>query len=539
MHVAIIGSGVAGYSCIKTLLGRGVKITLIDTGEQLSENRQQAVNRMKEKPPSAWAPEDIQLIRKNHTLKTQRIPKKLHYGDDYLYAQNRSFSPTTSHSFPVLRSFAEGGFSTVWGGAVLPYRDDDLNEWPIRYKDLEPYYQKVLSWLPLSAREDALAEKFPIIKTNPTFIAPRGQEKLLHKDLTIAKDRLIQQGIWAGAARLTVHSQQSEDSPGCDQCGFCLTGCPRQAIWSSTPEIKRLIASNRVSHITKTFVERIRETSKGITLDLFNIRNETSHQLQFDYVFLGAGPINSARILMESLNIIDKDVMLKESSKFIIPWFRFQSTPDFHNTTVKELASAFILMQENGKSGNWIDLQISPANYLLRTRLGYEALPAALKHLSAPLFSRFMLCYGSLHSDSSPSIKIRLLPQQNNARHVLQATTDENPNRAALNRYVAKTLRSNALLFRAFPIPFPALETAPGNSFHTGGGFPMRSTPSAETDTDFLGRPKGFKRLHIIDATTFPSIPATTIGLSVMANACRIASQAPLGHSPTPTELRE
>jgi choline dehydrogenase-like flavoprotein len=53
----------------------------------------------------------------------------------------------------------------------------------------------------------------------------------------------------------------------------------------------------------------------------------------------------------------------------------------------------------------------------------------------------------------------------------------------------------------------------------------MRREPG-ESDTDTLGRPPGWDRVHLIDASVLPSIPATTITLSVMANAHRIATAA-------------
>jgi choline dehydrogenase-like flavoprotein len=45
--------------------------------------------------------------------------------------------------------------------------------------------------------------------------------------------------------------------------------------------------------------------------------------------------------------------------------------------------------------------------------------------------------------------------------------------------------------------------------------------------SDRLGRPAGLARLHVVDASSLPAIPATTITLSVMANAHRIAAEAP------------
>tara|TARA_B100001013_G_scaffold181209_1_gene109024 strand:- start:234 stop:398 length:165 start_codon:yes stop_codon:yes gene_type:complete len=54
----------------------------------------------------------------------------------------------------------------------------------------------------------------------------------------------------------------------------------------------------------------------------------------------------------------------------------------------------------------------------------------------------------------------------------------------------------------------------------------MQKKKTKNLSTDLLGRPKNFKRIHCIDASVLPSIPATTITLSVMANAYRIVSES-------------
>jgi choline dehydrogenase-like flavoprotein len=56
----------------------------------------------------------------------------------------------------------------------------------------------------------------------------------------------------------------------------------------------------------------------------------------------------------------------------------------------------------------------------------------------------------------------------------------------------------------------------------------MRARPSDTLDTDALGRPFGWRRVHAVDASVLPSIPGTTLGFAVMANATRIAEQAPI-----------
>jgi hypothetical protein len=68
----------------------------------------------------------------------------------------------------------------------------------------------------------------------------------------------------------------------------------------------------------------------------------------------------------------------------------------------------------------------------------------------------------------------------------------------------------------------------PGAGCHLGGSFPMRANPRSELETDSLGRPFGWQRVHVVDGACLPSIPATTITFSLMANAHRIAAQANL-----------
>ena len=66
--------------------------------------------------------------------------------------------------------------------------------------------------------------------------------------------------------------------------------------------------------------------------------------------------------------------------------------------------------------------------------------------------------------------------------------------------------------------------TISSGAYHIGGSLPMKLRPIKETDTNLLGCPKGWQKIHVIDSSTFPSLPGTSIGLIAMANAARIAS---------------
>jgi choline dehydrogenase-like flavoprotein len=78
----------------------------------------------------------------------------------------------------------------------------------------------------------------------------------------------------------------------------------------------------------------------------------------------------------------------------------------------------------------------------------------------------------------------------------------------------------------------PALRLAAGaDSYHVGGSFPHSARPGAGPASDLLGRVGPWERIHLVDASVFPDIPATTLTFTIMANAHRIASEAAVtGH---------
>ena len=63
-----------------------------------------------------------------------------------------------------------------------------------------------------------------------------------------------------------------------------------------------------------------------------------------------------------------------------------------------------------------------------------------------------------------------------------------------------------------------------GQRYHFGGCF-LDGPHRTPTTTDPMGRLEGWDNIHLIDASVFPSVPATTFTLTIMANAHRIATE--------------
>jgi len=240
-------------------------------------------------------------------------------------------------------------------------------------------------------------------------------------------------------------------------------------------------------------------------------------------VYVGCGVVSTTRLLLASLDAFDRPLLMKDSQYFLLPWLRWRTVPDPQQEALHTLAQVFIELRDTAVTENTVHLQVYGYNDLYRGVFDRLAGPAAslLRRPVQSVLSRLLLIQGYLHSDVSPGISATLCGDGERPKLVLESRP--NPETKPVLRRVVRKLLGRLLDFKAVPA-WPMLQVAlPGRGFHSGGTFPMRVSP-AEFECDRLGRPRGLSRVHVVDSTIFPSIPATTITLSVMANAHRIAS---------------
>jgi choline dehydrogenase-like flavoprotein len=141
---------------------------------------------------------------------------------------------------------------------------------------------------------------------------------------------------------------------------------------------------------------------------------------------------------------------------------------------------------------------------------------------------RFFLFQGFLHSKHSGGLELTLGSGDNGGDHVTIRGLP-NPDSLRIARAAQRLLRKELLGFGLIPPVY--LNMVPlGRSFHIGGSFPMGGSDRVFR-SDRIGRPAGLSRVHLLDAATFPTIPATTITLSIMAQADRVVSETFGGRS--------
>lgn len=525
MKVAIIGSGLAAVSVAKELVAQGLKPVILDHGETLDKKRVDIIEKLSKLPRDKWGQEDRYYITSNPTVHDKNsFPQKLAFSSNFFYGKSCNSAPVENDGTIPPFSYAKGGFSVGWGASVLPADDCDLSTWPIGHRDLQNYYKKVLTDLPLSATKDSLSEIFPVFSDQNTPLKlTAGNRQLLERFAKI-KTAFSEKSIAFGQSRLLVQTEDVKGQSGCQYCGFCLSGCVYGCIYKSNQDIDKLCDEGAIEYIAGALVHSIKEVNDKVQVYYEDHQGQTT-SLVFDRVFLAAGAVNSTRIIMQSLKLYEKEVILKSTSGFIAPMWRLKRTalgwPD-SNT----LPGLFLEYKADELSEHWIHTQLSTPNELVLEMLGIGLSRGnIIQQVKGWAMEHMVIAHCNMHSDHGNGYILKLVNDGagNPDKLVSRREQKTEPYLA-----VKKALKELSVIGRKLGCytmtPF-VKDGVNSGGYHVGGSMPMKADPQQPLETDLLGRPNGWKKVHVVDSSVFPSLPGTTIGLLAMANATRIADE--------------
>ncbi|MDP6125336.1 MAG: GMC oxidoreductase, partial [Candidatus Latescibacteria bacterium] len=328
-----------------------------------------------------------------------------------------------------------------------------------------------------------------------------------------------------GQARLLVKSTKGSIANGCKYCGYCMSGCVYGCIYKSSQDIDKFIASNLIDYIPKTLVHSVSENENDVGVLVYKQDTGKTVNLTFDKILIAAGAVNSCRIVLRSKNIFNKTIRLLSTVTFIAPVFRLKRTKiDWPNVNTEP--GIFLEYKTNTRTGRWIHTQLSTPNEMVLERLGIDLNKNNISQwIKRKLVDHLIVAHGNIHSDDANGYFLTLEKATDDKMDVLHSRREQiERTRDAIHESVWTLFKILRRIGCYVMLPLVQNSIQSGG-FHVGGTLPMMKHPIAETDTNLLGNPKGWRRIHVIDSSVFPSLPATTPGLLAMANAARIASE--------------
>ena len=522
----IIGSGAAAAGAALALSHREhLKITVIDIGLKLETDREQLIKALASSSPDEWDEQTIELISKQPVAsRNSGIPEKRVFGSDYPFRNMGQLGglTTVNGATASLISSAYGGFSNVWGSQIMPFTTAAFESWPVNAATMRCHYEAILHRIPFAGEEDDLAAIFPLMRPPAPLpsMSPRSLNVLNAYERY--RSRLNDRGITIGKARLAF------DAEKCIRCGMCMTGCPYGLIYSAAQTFDALRRVSRVTFNSGFLALKIIEEASQAIVVTREIATGRIRRFEADRVFVACGAIGTTRLVANSLGIFDVDLPMLESRQFILPLLSLRATEDPRDKRDFTLNQFNMIVAPDGGSVDLSTLHFYTFNSAFINGLPSVLRARSVEWLQVQLLRRLTVAFGYLPSWNSPRLRIHIgsrrdpldLPEFN-----ISGEAPPAGQRQMLRAVMLRLIHSARILDLYPVIPMLRLSEV-GKSYHWGGSFPHMTDKPTIFSSDVLGRVGSWQRTHLVDASVFPTIPAMTYGLTVMANAHRIASES-------------
>lgn len=309
----IIGSGMTGGWAAKEFCEKGFRTLMIERG-RLVEHREDYIG--EGKPP--WEMPHRNKVAKEIVDRDYPVQQKCYALSDsskHFFGNDRDLPYSTPDDAPFawIRANQLGGKSVLWARQSYRLSDYDFGanaadghglDWPIRYKDLERWYDYVETFAGISGNRDGL-EQLPDMQCQPPF--DMSAPELAFKQ-AIEKQYSDRNVIIGRTANLTkpTELQMSLGRVLCQARDQCMNGCSFGAYFSTLsatlPAAARTgnlhIAPNSVVH--SLVYDEQRQRVRGVRV----IDNEDLSEREYTgrVVFLCASTLGSTQILLNSMS---------------------------------------------------------------------------------------------------------------------------------------------------------------------------------------------------------------------------------------------
>ena len=303
----VVGSGISGGWAAKELCENGLKTLVLERGRM--------VKHIEDYPTANKDPWDFDFKNRRTAEQQKRQVKQNRTGYTTRDASAHWFVDDITHPynevkrFDWIRGYHVGGRSIMWGRQSYRLSDIDFEankregiavDWPVRYADIAPWYDKVEEFIGVSG--EALGKE---VLPDGVFSPPM-ELNCAERDLREKIDSNYDDGRVLTIGR-TAHLTGDKSHDGRSNCVYrnrCIRGCPFGGYFSSVSST--LPAAERTGNMTlrpNSIVHEViydPETQRASGVRV--IDTETGEKLVFNakVIFLCASAIATASILLQS-----------------------------------------------------------------------------------------------------------------------------------------------------------------------------------------------------------------------------------------------
>ncbi len=304
----VVGTGISGGWAAKELCENGLKTLVLERGRMVTHREDYDTANLDpwDLPNGDQPTQDIiaQQGKQNRTGYTTRPSSNKWFVNDLEHPYNEK------RRFDWMRGYHVGGRSLQWGRHSYRWSDIDFKanlndghgvDWPVRYKDIAPWYDKVESYIGVTGEKLGLPQ-LPDGQFEPALELNCVENHMREKIAENFDGRAFTSGRIAH-----INSDKQFDGDGRSRCQFrnrCIRGCPFGAYFSSLSST--LPAAEATGNMTLRVDSIVHEviydpdTKKATGVKVIDRLTKETHEFKAKVIFLCASAIASTSILMQS-----------------------------------------------------------------------------------------------------------------------------------------------------------------------------------------------------------------------------------------------
>jgi len=302
----VVGSGISGGWAAKELTERGLKTLVLEAGGPIDPNTDFVEH------VQPWEMHFRGLGDRKSLERDYPVQRGCYACDEMGHkffvkdAENPYTNPTDA-PFKWFRGRQVGGRSIMWGRQVYRWSDLDFeanakdghgNDWPIRYKDIAPWYTYVERFIGVTGAREGLAQ-LPdgdfLPAMSMTCVEADARPKILK---AFGGERVMTIG------RAAILTRAHNGRLPCHYCGPCERGCVTHSYFNSIGST--LPAARKTGNLTlrpnSVVAEILYDPKRARARGVRVIDAQTMQEREFTakVVFLCASTIESVRLLLNS-----------------------------------------------------------------------------------------------------------------------------------------------------------------------------------------------------------------------------------------------
>ncbi len=305
----VIGSGISGGYAAMELCTKGYKTLVLEKGRDVKHMQYPTANLDPWELPNQnmVAAEEIAL----HYFKQNRLSWWVKEDHKHFIAKDSEYPYDEVKRFDWIRGHHVGGRSLMWGRHCYRWSDIDFEanakegiaiDWPIRYKDIEPWYDYVETFVGVSGQKEGL-KQVPDGKFLPPFPLNCAEEHMREAVKKVYPNRIITPGRVANLSKYIPEVHKGLRGQ-CQTRDRCVRGCPFGAYFSSNSATLPVAESTgNLSLRPDSIVSEIvfdKKTGKASGVRIKDANTGETHEFFARIIFCNASTIGTTAILLNS-----------------------------------------------------------------------------------------------------------------------------------------------------------------------------------------------------------------------------------------------